>query len=68
LLRATAVELGGDAPVAGVVARVVAVQKVKAYSSDLCLPGAQIGDPPRQLELDAKPFSGAVAYRDDRKP
>jgi hypothetical protein len=39
-LRATAVQLAGNAAVRGVIRRVIAVQQVKLHSTDLYLPNA----------------------------
>ena len=66
-LRPAPVELACDAPVSGVVCRVITVQQIKLRSADLDLPGAQPDGVAGELDFHPQPLAVRLAQRGDRQ-
>ncbi len=66
-LRATAVELAGNAAMGGVIRGVIAVEQVEFDATDLHLPGAQPDRVTRQGDLQTQPLAARRAQGCDRQ-
>ncbi len=58
--RATTIELGGNTPIGWRIQRIVAVEQIEWYGSDLCLPGPQDQGSSRKIQFQSEPLTFGI--------